>query len=157
MDTTAASHLQSYFNCYTKANDEESKIIDTVYPSSAVNKDELEVADDVLEIEKFDLQMVENPDTVAELYEEFLTISVPKLCAFQKKFGKGQISKIPKIRTFQRRRALVAEIDKYAATHNTSINESIQHFEILRIEKKKSVPWLYNNFNKIQDELSTML
>lgn len=104
------------------------------------------------EIEDYELQMVDNPKSVAELYAEFDNSLKMQIMDFEKRFGKGQLSRIPKIRTYQRRRALVSEIDKYARFTNKSTEDAIQFFESIRNEKNKSVAWLYNNLGRVLAE-----
>ncbi|SCU86740.1 LAMI_0D03422g1_1 [Lachancea mirantina] len=104
------------------------------------------------EIEAYGLKMAETPRSVAELYREFDDSLRIQIMEFEKKFGKGQLSRIPKIRTYQRRRALVSEIDKYARFSRKSTPDAIQFFENILQEKNKTVPWLYNNLGKVLAE-----
>ncbi|AAS52916.1 AER235Cp [Eremothecium gossypii ATCC 10895] len=104
------------------------------------------------EIEDYELQMIDSPKDVNELYREFDTSLKLQIMEFEKRYGKGQLSRIPKIRTYQRRRALVSEIDRYARFTNKSTEEAIQFFDDIRMEKNKTVAWLYNNLGKILAE-----
>ncbi|AET41190.1 transcription activator GCR1-like domain-containing protein Ecym_7364 [Eremothecium cymbalariae DBVPG len=104
------------------------------------------------EIEDYELQMIDSPKDVNELYREFDTSLKLQIMEFEKRYGKGQLSRIPKIRTYQRRRALVSEIDRYARFTNKSTEEAIQFFDTIRVEKNKTVAWLYNNLGKILAE-----
>lgn len=106
----------------------------------------------IQEIEDYELQMIDNPKSVAELYDEFDNSLKLQILEFEKKFGKGQLSRIPKIRTYQRRRALVSEIDKYARFTNKSTEDAIHFFENIRNEKNKTVAWLYNNLGRVLAE-----
>ncbi|AMD18686.1 HBL216Wp [Eremothecium sinecaudum] len=104
------------------------------------------------EIEDYELQMIDSPKDVNELYREFDTSLKLQIMEFEKRYGKGQLSRIPKIRTYQRRRALVSEIDRYARFTNKSTEEAIQFFDDIRVDKNKTVAWLYNNLGKILAE-----
>lgn len=108
---------------------------------------------DSQEIENYDLQIIDNPRSVAEVYHEYETSLKSQIEDFERLFGKGQLSKLPKIRTYQRRRALVTEIDKYATTYDKSTQEAIEFFEQVRKMKRRTVPGLYNNLGKILREL----
>lgn len=108
---------------------------------------------DSQEIENYDLQIIDNPRSVAEVYHEYENSLKSQIEEFERLFGKGQLSKLPKIRTYQRRRALVTEIDKYATSYNKTTHEAIEFFEKVRIAKKRTVPGLYNNLGKILKEL----
>lgn len=105
------------------------------------------------EIEQFDLKVIDNPRSVGDVYHEYTTSLKSQIEEFERRFGKGQLNKLPKIRTYQRRRALVTEIDKYATTYNKSTHEAIEFFEKVRKTKKRTVPGLYNNLGKILKEL----
>ncbi|QLQ81007.1 hypothetical protein HG537_0E03620 [Torulaspora globosa] len=105
------------------------------------------------EAEHYDLKVIDNPTSVAEVYHEYTTSLKGQIEEFERLFGKGQLSKLPKIRTYQRRRALVTEIDKYATTYDKSTHEAIEFFERVRKNKKRTVPGLYNNLGKIMKEL----
>lgn len=123
--------------------------------SSMLNRDpvrDLPVIDSK-EIENYDLQIIDNPRSVAEVYHEYETSLKSQIEEFERLFGKGQLSKLPKIRTYQRRRALVTEIDKYATTYNKSTHDAIEFFERVRKARKRTVPGLYNNLGKILKEL----
>lgn len=104
------------------------------------------------EIEDYELQMIDSPKDVNELYREFDTSLKLQIMEFEKRYGKGQLSRIPKIRTYQRRRALVSEIDRYARFTNKSTEDAIRFFDDIRVEKNKTVAWLYNNLGKILAE-----
>lgn len=108
---------------------------------------------DLNDIEQYDLKIIDNPRSVAEVYHEYATSLKAQIEEFERLFGKGQLSKLPKIRTYQRRRALVTEIDKYATTYNKSTHEAIEFFEKVRKSKKRTVPGLYNNLHRILKEL----
>lgn len=83
------------------------------------------------------------------MYYEYEHQLRPQILEFEKRYGKGQISRLPKVRTYQRRRALINEIEKFARREGKSIEEAVQYFEEIRTQNKKTVPWLYNNLNRI--------
>ncbi|SCV05547.1 LANO_0H09890g1_1 [Lachancea nothofagi CBS 11611] len=99
--------------------------------------------------EDFKFRMSDNPKTVMDMYQEYECSLRPQILDFEKRFGKGQLSRLPKVRTYQRRRALACEIEKYSTRYGFSIDESIKYFESIRVQNKKTVPWLYNNLNEI--------
>lgn len=104
------------------------------------------------EIEDYHLKMIDCPKSVYELYNEFHKSLKLQILEFEKRFGTGQMSKIPKIRTYQRRKALVSEIDRYSRFSNKPTDEAIQFFESIRLAKGKTVAWLYNNLGRILEE-----
>ncbi|SCU88027.1 LADA_0E07712g1_1 [Lachancea dasiensis] len=97
----------------------------------------------------FKLRMTATPKGVTELYHEYEQVLRPQIVEFERNFGKGQLSKLYKVRTYQRRRALVCEINNYAAKYDITIDEAISYFETIRVRNGKTVAWLYNNLNKI--------
>ncbi|KAL6949775.1 hypothetical protein ACO0QE_000436 [Hanseniaspora vineae] len=104
------------------------------------------------DIETFQLIITEAPESVAKLYDEFETSVKQQIHQFELKYGKGKLSKIPKIRTYQRRAALVREIQSYANVNRCSVDEAIQFFDKLVNDNKKSVAWLYNNLAKVLND-----
>lgn len=100
----------------------------------------------------YQLLMTDCPKSVAELYEEFYTDTKPQILKFEEKFGAGQLSKLPKLRTYQRRSALVNAINKYAKCCNISVEQSIEYFQNIVDDNDKTIPWLYNNLAKIMEQ-----
>ncbi|KAM3160666.1 hypothetical protein ACU8KH_04803 [Lachancea thermotolerans] len=109
----------------------------------------LRYAKDAKDISAYVLKMSGNPKTVGDMYYEYEHQLRPQILEFEKRYGKGQISRLPKVRTYQRRRALINEIEKFARREGKSIEEAVQYFEEIRTQNKKTVPWLYNNLNRI--------
>lgn len=108
--------------------------------------------DKIADIETFQLMITEAPESVAKLYNEFETSVKFQIQQFELQYGKGKLSKIPKIRTYQRRAALVREIQSYASANNCSVDESIAFFDKLVTDNKKTVAWLYNNLAKVLND-----
>lgn len=103
----------------------------------------------------FDLNMLDTPSTIFQLYDDFSNNLKYQIMDFERTFGKGQLSKLNKIRTYQRRRALISEIERFSAQCSVDIRVAIGIFEKFRQKRGKSVPWLYNNLAKIIDEINT--
>lgn len=165
-DINHSNIIPSYDDLHSHSHEKETQIVHTDDNAIFFKKNDRQVKKPILrsvpvidlqEIEHFELQMAEIPGTVAELYEEYETSLRIQILEFEKTFGKGQLSKIPKIRTYQRRRALVCEIDKYARYHGKTTQDAIEIFEKIRLNKNKTVPWLYNNLAKILGDYMTDL
>ena len=106
-------------------------------------------------VKSFDLNMLDTPRNIFQLYDDFSNNLKYQIMDFERTFGKGQLSKLNKIRTYQRRRALISEIDRFSAQFSVEIRETIGIFEKFRQKRGKSVPWLYNNLAKVIDEIKT--
>ncbi|KAH3899390.1 uncharacterized protein SCDLUD_004833 [Saccharomycodes ludwigii] len=122
-------------------------------PNSTLYKRRKEISDKhSSEIENFNLAMKEAPESVSEVYYEYENKLKKQVQDFEKKYGKGQLSRISKIRTLQRRGALTSEINKYALSQNITTEQAIAFFQNIIVEKNKSVPWLYSNLAKVLNE-----
>lgn len=119
---------------------------------NATDTKKLQYLKDWVDISEFTLQMSNQPTTVFALYSEFETSLGPQMLEYEKRYGKGQSSRLPRIRTFQRRRALVSEIDKFSRRTGRPIEEAIAYFELIRTRNRRSVAWLYNNLTRIMKE-----
>ncbi|CCF58149.1 hypothetical protein KAFR_0D05020 [Kazachstania africana CBS 2517] len=93
----------------------------------------------------FEIPMIENPKTVHELYYDFQNCVKETVRELKEKYGKSYFRKATNIRSYQRRRALVSEIQKLSEEYDIDIEEALQCFEELRKENYKTVPWLYSN------------
>lgn len=108
-------------------------------------------------IDKFEFVMLDTPKTVVELYADYENNIRNQVALFERLFGKGQMSKINNIRTYQRRRALVCEIQNFSRDFDISIPETLELFESYRLSRSKSVAWLYNNLTKVLPDLRLVL
>lgn len=109
-------------------------------------------AKDLNNVENYHLIMTDCPKSVHDLYHEFYTDTKLQILHFGEKHGAGQLSKLPKLRTYQRRSALVNAINKYAKGKNITVEQSIEHFQGIVEENDKTIPWLYNNLAKILEQ-----
>ena len=108
---------------------------------------------DTVEVKRFDLNMIEAPKTIHQLYDDFDKNLKYQIKDFENQFGKGQLSKLNKIRTYQRRRALISEIEKFSKIFSIDIRQSINIFENYRTVRGKTVPFLYNNLAAVVLEI----
>lgn len=106
-----------------------------------------------VEVKRFDLNMIEAPKTINQLYDDFDKNLKYQIKDFENQFGKGQLSKLNKIRTYQRRRALISEIEKFSKLFSIDIRQSIDIFENYRTVRGKTVPFLYNNLATVVLEI----
>ncbi|QLG70523.1 hypothetical protein HG535_0A04630 [Zygotorulaspora mrakii] len=153
IDLKLSGYLQSRLNTHcTKSNENDASDISDLYSGNAFDGSicDAKIDNGITKSPIPDLQMDQSPNTVAELYEQLITISLPRLRSFQKKFGKVQVNKIPSIRTFQRRKALLVEINNFSLIHNRTIIDSIKFFEKYRLDREKTVAWLYSNIDELQ-------
>ncbi|CDO96355.1 unnamed protein product [Kluyveromyces dobzhanskii CBS 2104] len=98
------------------------------------------------------LVMTDCPKSVHDLYHEFYTDTKLQILHFEERHGAGQLSKLPKLRTYQRRSALMNAINRYAKGKNLSIDKAIEFFQSIVNENDKTIPWLYNNLAKILEQ-----
>lgn len=106
-----------------------------------------------VEVKRFDLNMIEAPKSINQLYDDFDKNLKYQIKDFENQFGKGQLSKLNKIRTYQRRRALISEIEKFSKLFSLDIRKAIDIFESYRTVRGKTVPYLYNNLAAVVLEI----
>ncbi|KAG0669430.1 hypothetical protein C6P45_003783 [Maudiozyma exigua] len=106
-----------------------------------------------VEVKRFDLNMIEAPKSINQLYDDFDKNLKYQIKDFENQFGKGQLSKLNKIRTYQRRRALISEIEKFSKLFSLDIRRAIDIFESYRTVRGKTVPYLYNNLAAVVLEI----
>ncbi|SCU86918.1 LAME_0D08108g1_1 [Lachancea meyersii CBS 8951] len=121
-------------------------------PSNVQNIAKFKSRKQHINIKDFKFVMSSSPATISDMYQEYELVLRPQILDFEQRYGKGQLSKLPQVRTYQRRRALACEIGKYATRHDITIEESIQHFENIRIRNDKTVAWIYNNLTSILEQ-----
>ncbi|SCU93864.1 LAFA_0F18602g1_1 [Lachancea sp. 'fantastica'] len=100
----------------------------------------------------FKFLMSSAPPSIPAMYQEYECVLRPQILDFEQKFGKGQLSKLPQVRTYQRRRALACEIGKYATRNGITIEEAVRYFESIRVRNNKTVAWIYNNLTDILEQ-----
>lgn len=108
---------------------------------------------EIATIKNFELNMIETPKNIHQLYDDFDKNLRHQIKEFETTFGKGQLSKLNKIRTYQRRRALICEIEKFSKIFSVDLNHAMEFFDNFRKSRGKTVPWLYNNLAKIVEEV----
>ncbi|SMN18473.1 similar to Torulaspora delbrueckii TDEL_0E03490 hypothetical protein [Maudiozyma saulgeensis] len=164
MSNIPLSHEMSYPENFEEENDEniynlqseppcEEIILEQTVPVSENNKKEQ--GNGPIAVKRFDLNMIEAPKTIKQLYDDFDKNLKYQIKDFENQFGKGQLSKLNKIRTYQRRRALISEIEKFSTMFSIDIRKAIDIFEKYRTLRGRTVPFLYNNLASVVMEIKT--
>ena len=125
------------------------KVLKSLYQNKSKITSSSSSPKDISNFDNYQLVMSDCPKSVHDLYQEFYTDTKVQIMHFEEKYGVGQLSKLPKLRTYQRRNALVNAINKYAKGKGIGIDEAIDHFQGIVNENEKTIPWLYNNLAKI--------
>ncbi|CEP62041.1 transcription activator GCR1-like domain-containing protein LALA0_S04e06414g [Lachancea lanzarotensis] len=120
--------------------------------SNVQKMDNVKIIKSQVDMKDFKFLMSAAPPSIPAMYQEYEFVLRPQILDFEQKFGKGQLSKLPQVRTYQRRRALACEIGKYATRNGISIEEAVQYFENIRVRNNKTVAWIYNNLTDILEQ-----
>ena len=123
-----------------------------VWKNQYLNKLDTAGTRELNNVENYQLVMTDCPKSVHDLYQEFYTDTKLQILHFEQKFGVGQLSKLPKLRTYQRRSALINAINKYAKYNLLDIEHAIDYFQTIVDDNDKTIPWLYNNLAKIMEQ-----
>ncbi|CAB4252387.1 similar to Torulaspora delbrueckii TDEL_0E03490 hypothetical protein [Maudiozyma barnettii] len=145
-------HEENIYHIRSEPPCEEGILQDTI-PISENNK--IDQACGSISVKRFDLNMIEAPKTIKQLYDDFDKNLRFQIKDFENQFGKGQLSKLNKIRTYQRRRALINEIEKFSTMFSIDIRIAIEIFEKYRTVRGRTVPFLYNNLTSVVMEIKT--
>ena len=140
---------EQIYNLASEPTFEQSILQERTHPESNIKPDKC----GSVEVKRFDLNMIEAPKSINQLYDDFDKNLKYQIKDFENQFGKGQLSKLNKIRTYQRRRALISEIEKFSKLFSLDIRKAIDIFESYRTVRGKTVPYLYNNLAAVVLEI----
>ncbi|SSD58283.1 uncharacterized protein SCODWIG_00044 [Saccharomycodes ludwigii] len=104
---------------------------------------------------EFNIQLEQDICNVYNIYNEYYGSLKIQIEGYTRDYGKKGLIKFTKKRTYQKRKALVALIEKICSFYNDEYDPEkvVDIIEKYRLEQNKSVAWVCNNLNEFKNSL----